>query len=175
MGIREALSWLKDVLAVVVESDALEVILDICNPSRAKSNSLITDYVERSVNQIAHVLARYARSLSSHQECRIWQSVGHGGGDGGANGFQGGSKHEIIDIGKLENGGGIDGGGPVEFSSGIVDEPKNFSGGGNGGGGGGAGCDSDGGAECDSGRDGGGGGGGSDGGCSSTTQGGGGC
>ncbi|XP_050222852.1 uncharacterized protein LOC126672949 [Mercurialis annua] len=82
MGIQEALSWLKGVQSEVVESDALEVILDICNPTRAELYPLIMDcvelakqisnlsfvYVRRFANRAAHVDARYARSMSGYQE-----------------------------------------------------------------------------------------------------------
>ncbi|XP_055959787.1 uncharacterized protein LOC130014852 [Mercurialis annua] len=82
MGIREALSWLKDSSNIIIESDAMEVILAIRNPSLIESDFLIDDclnlakqlcnvsfvFVRRSANQAAHCLAQNARSLSGHQE-----------------------------------------------------------------------------------------------------------
>ncbi|XP_050238088.1 uncharacterized protein LOC126687573 [Mercurialis annua] len=82
MGIREALSWVKTDQRVVVESDAMEVVLAIRNSGVAETDLLVLDCVElakqfinlrfvfvrRSANQPAHVLAQFARSLSGHQD-----------------------------------------------------------------------------------------------------------
>ncbi|XP_050217745.1 uncharacterized protein LOC126668598 [Mercurialis annua] len=82
MGIREALSWLKGWENVTVESDAMDVILDIRNPSRVPGDLLVEDcvflakqlpnvsfvYVRRSANQAAHLLARNACSLSGYRD-----------------------------------------------------------------------------------------------------------
>ncbi|XP_050211869.1 uncharacterized protein LOC126662025 [Mercurialis annua] len=82
IDIQKALSWLKDGQNNVIESDALNVILDIRNPHRGDSDHLVLDcmeltkqltnlhfvFVRQSANQAAHVLAHYARSMSGHQE-----------------------------------------------------------------------------------------------------------
>ncbi|XP_050238420.1 uncharacterized protein LOC126687911 [Mercurialis annua] len=82
MGIREALSWLKGWRNIIIESDALEVIMDIRNAKAQDGDlliddcvflakqfpNLVFDYVRRSANQVAHCLAHNARFLSGHQE-----------------------------------------------------------------------------------------------------------
>ncbi|XP_055959739.1 uncharacterized protein LOC130014820 [Mercurialis annua] len=82
IGIREALSWLKDKDKIILESDAMEVLLEIRNPGCWESELLAKDYVNlakrfdninfifvrRSANQAAHVLAQYASSISGHQK-----------------------------------------------------------------------------------------------------------
>ncbi|XP_050231744.1 uncharacterized protein LOC126680640 [Mercurialis annua] len=82
IGIREALSWLKDFNNVIIESDAMEVILELRNPSLIDSDILVEDclslkkqlcnvlfiFVRHSANQAAHNLAQFASSISGHQE-----------------------------------------------------------------------------------------------------------
>ncbi|XP_050222584.1 uncharacterized protein LOC126672674 [Mercurialis annua] len=81
MGIREALSWLKD-WSNLIEADALDVVLDIRNSNGEGGELLIDDcatlakqfsklffvYVRRSANLAAHCLARNARSMSGHRK-----------------------------------------------------------------------------------------------------------
>ncbi|XP_050238407.1 uncharacterized protein LOC126687897 [Mercurialis annua] len=57
IGIREALSWLKGSDHLVIESDAMEVILELRNRDLAEPDLLA-----------AHILAQKARYLSGHQE-----------------------------------------------------------------------------------------------------------
>ncbi|XP_050210044.1 uncharacterized protein LOC126660528 [Mercurialis annua] len=82
IGIREALSWLKGLDHLVIESDARDVILDIRNPGLVEPDMMIKDclelarqfhnisfvFVRRSANQAAHMLAQNVRYLSGHQE-----------------------------------------------------------------------------------------------------------
>ncbi|XP_050211354.1 uncharacterized protein LOC126661543 [Mercurialis annua] len=77
MGVREALSWLKDFDKIIIDSDAMDVVLDVRNPSCSDSDLLVEDcaelakqfdnikfvFVRRSANQAAHVLAQYASSI----------------------------------------------------------------------------------------------------------------
>ncbi|XP_050223035.1 uncharacterized protein LOC126673095 [Mercurialis annua] len=71
LGIREVLSWVKDVDKLIVESDAMEVVVEIRNQSLVASKFIVEDcanltnqfsnilflFVRRYVNQAAHVLA----------------------------------------------------------------------------------------------------------------------
>ncbi|XP_050222825.1 uncharacterized protein LOC126672917 [Mercurialis annua] len=82
MGIREALSWLKGEDNIIVESDTMDVIREIRNPSIVELEMLVEDclelikqfdnicfiFVGRCANQAAHVLAQYVSSISGHQE-----------------------------------------------------------------------------------------------------------
>ncbi|XP_050238335.1 uncharacterized protein LOC126687821 [Mercurialis annua] len=81
MGIREALSWLKDCQNLIIESDAMDVILEIRNPELSEDiligdcaylakqlSNVSFNFVRRSANQAAYILAQNARSISGHQE-----------------------------------------------------------------------------------------------------------
>ncbi|XP_050238008.1 uncharacterized protein LOC126687490 [Mercurialis annua] len=82
IGIREVLSWLKGWSKLIVESDAMDVVLGIRNPDREDSDVVVCDcadmakqfhnlkfcFVRRSANRAAHVMAHNARFTSGHQE-----------------------------------------------------------------------------------------------------------
>ncbi|XP_050238422.1 uncharacterized protein LOC126687914 [Mercurialis annua] len=79
MSILEALSWLKGYSNLIIELDAMEVILEIRNPELSEDilfgycaimahqfSNIIFTFVRQSANQAAHIMTQNAHSISDH-------------------------------------------------------------------------------------------------------------